>query len=311
MRKCKDGTILQSGMKINMLTLISYHKGGMWDCQCDCGKLLKLRTGTITSGNNKSCGCFKKEYLRAEEPKRLRIVSRIKDPPWKIIARNIYNELYKDGDIALDQFIELSKQNCYYCGVTPFVIRRGNLSQYSPYTEQDIDFLYNGLDRINSDLPHILENCVVCCKHCNSAKKKLTPEKFLEKVNAVQRKEFMPYEIKSLELPRGVIRQTINIRFIGSYKEDSDLTLNEFYYLTQLNCFYCDAFPASCKAVDYRYSDRETLFSYNGLDRIDNNLGHIKSNVVPACKWCNYAKRSMTLEDFFDWIQRIKDFNKK
>lgn len=29
------------------------------------------------------------------------------------------------------------------------------------------------------------------------------------------------------------------------------------------------------------------------LDRVDNNLGHLKTNVVPACIRCNYARRSM------------------
>lgn len=29
------------------------------------------------------------------------------------------------------------------------------------------------------------------------------------------------------------------------------------------------------------------------LDRIDNDLGHLKSNVVPACERCNYARRDM------------------
>lgn len=29
------------------------------------------------------------------------------------------------------------------------------------------------------------------------------------------------------------------------------------------------------------------------LDRIDNSLGHLKSNIVPACIRCNYARRNM------------------
>ena len=32
------------------------------------------------------------------------------------------------------------------------------------------------------------------------------------------------------------------------------------------------------------------------LDRIDNDLGHTKKNVVPACIRCNYARRSMPYE---------------
>lgn len=29
------------------------------------------------------------------------------------------------------------------------------------------------------------------------------------------------------------------------------------------------------------------------LDRIDNSLGHLRSNVIPACIRCNYARGSM------------------
>lgn len=32
------------------------------------------------------------------------------------------------------------------------------------------------------------------------------------------------------------------------------------------------------------------------LDRIDNSLGHVKSNVVPACIRCNYARGNMPYE---------------
>lgn len=32
------------------------------------------------------------------------------------------------------------------------------------------------------------------------------------------------------------------------------------------------------------------------LDRIDNSIGHLKSNVVPACIRCNYTRRDMPYE---------------
>lgn len=32
------------------------------------------------------------------------------------------------------------------------------------------------------------------------------------------------------------------------------------------------------------------------LDRIDNNIGHVKINLVPACKRCNYFRRDMPYE---------------
>jgi len=33
-----------------------------WQCLCDCGTTLLVRRGSLTSGNTKSCGCFKAEH---------------------------------------------------------------------------------------------------------------------------------------------------------------------------------------------------------------------------------------------------------
>lgn len=40
------------------------------------------------------------------------------------------------------------------------------------------NFIYNGLDRINSMLLHNLNNIVPCCKLCNYLKRSLSLEKF-------------------------------------------------------------------------------------------------------------------------------------
>ena len=34
-----------------------------WMCQCDCGSVFKLRSGSLTSGNTRSCGCLRKELV--------------------------------------------------------------------------------------------------------------------------------------------------------------------------------------------------------------------------------------------------------
>lgn len=58
------------GKKFGRLTVVSeaekrYTKGGhskrMWNCACDCGNKKILPTRNLTSGNTKSCGCYKKD----------------------------------------------------------------------------------------------------------------------------------------------------------------------------------------------------------------------------------------------------------
>lgn len=78
-----------------------------------------------------------------------------------------------------------------------------------------------------------------------------------------------------------------------------DITKEEFRVLIAKNCHYCGGEPSNIfKAV------KRTLV-YNGIDRIDNQLGYAIDNCVPCCKVCNRAKREMTHPEFVDWIKRL------
>src|SRR5579859_8026982 len=50
------------GQKFNMLTVISsapkIKKDNAWNCRCDCGKIIIVRTKTLTCNEQKSCGCL-------------------------------------------------------------------------------------------------------------------------------------------------------------------------------------------------------------------------------------------------------------
>lgn len=59
-----------TGLKIHRLKIISFAgmrdpskkpPGGMWLCECDCGKQVTVLGAAIRSGNTKSCGCQKIE----------------------------------------------------------------------------------------------------------------------------------------------------------------------------------------------------------------------------------------------------------
>lgn len=103
---------------------------------------------------------------------------------------------------------------------------------------------------------------------------------------------------------------------IYKYYSDGDLSFQDFLHLSQQNCFYCGRAPSN-KTNYYtsnRYSEERRVkgfFIYNGLDRVDNNLSHIKSNVVPCCLSCNKAKLTRTQEEFFSWIKDIYNLHCK
>lgn len=84
-----------------------------------------------------------------------------------------------------------------------------------------------------------------------------------------------------------------------------NLTIEEFEQLTLSNCHYCGNKPSSIRK-DKR-SD-SIFYIYNGIDRIDNTKGYIVENVVTCCKICNYAKGTMSYNDFIAYLERIKVF---
>lgn len=100
----------------------------------------------------------------------------------------------------------------------------------------------------------------------------------------------------------------------NSYNDGCSFEL--FLNLSQKPCHYCGSPPSNRfnnyinakgkikQQLSKEWAD-QSWFEYNGLDRLDSTLSHIESNVVPCCKICNYAKRSVTLDHFRVWVKNI------
>lgn len=94
-------------------------------------------------------------------------------------AKSLYNKRYNDGNLTFENFLILTKQNCYYCGTPPNNKLKSDSKNNSQYYKDNCEFIYNGLDRINNDLPHDQENVVPCCANCNIAKSNHSYEEFM------------------------------------------------------------------------------------------------------------------------------------
>lgn len=80
-----------------------------------------------------------------------------------------------------------------------------------------------------------------------------------------------------------------------------ELRFDDFLKMTASDCTYCGAHPS-------RVSTRARSngpWVYNGIDRVDNQLGYVQGNMVPCCYRCNTCKKNHTLTEFFAWIRRI------
>jgi hypothetical protein len=98
---------------------------------------------------------------------------------------------------------------------------------------------------------------------------------------------------------------------------DGELSFDDFMRLSQMNCHYCGAEPNMIfnAAKEDKKSSQSAKddgdFAYNGLDRTDSNRTHTLDNVVPCCKWCNYAKRERIVAEFEAWLKQAYQTTQK
>lgn len=168
------------GQKYHRLTILepanSINGRSAWKCQCDCGNIKIVKTEELRNGGTKSCGCWNSEQrsLRAEG-----MYSRcIKYTAVEASAHKVWKNRY--GEMSFDDFHLLSQENCYYCNELPSNVFNVAEEKSSDRMRVEGNFVYNGLDRLDSSKSHSKENCVACCKWCNYAKRERSVEEFRE-----------------------------------------------------------------------------------------------------------------------------------
>lgn len=97
-----------------------------------------------------------------------------------------------------------------------------------------------------------------------------------------------------LSYRRGAIRRGIEF----------SLTRENFAEITSKNCFYCGSEPMSIAKGKGTFGQ----YVYNGIDRIDGDIGYALSNCNPCCWMCNRAKLDSSLDDFNLWLERLTNY---
>jgi hypothetical protein len=303
----------KSGDKFNRLTLKKFYNGE-WICTCDCGKEISVKTERL-KGNTKSCGCLKIESAKKKyNPDMAR-----KWEPRIASAMRVYSSYEghdKDFDLTFDQFYELTQQNCIYCGIEPSKKYNYFINSDNEKSRLEGEFIYNGIDRVDSDSSHTIKNgnCVTACIDCNRAKSDYSLHEFLNWIDNLKEDPEIFYWTK-ISLPdNNYIKTSINSVWYN-YKAECNLTMEEFYSISQMNCYYCGKKPSNnfnysrgCKKSSEK-AKKQGDFIYNGLDRLNSsNPKHDAELVVSCCKQCNQAKSDLSLKDFYIWIKRIKNY---
>jgi len=82
------------------------------------------------------------------------------------------------------------------------------------------------------------------------------------------------------------------------------LTIDEFIAITSKNCRYCGSPPGNRSKPHDKVNGE---YIHSGIDRLDNKIGYTVENSVPCCTHCNYAKHTMSEDEFRRWGKRLYD----
>jgi hypothetical protein len=93
----------------------------------------------------------------------------------------------------------------------------------------------------------------------------------------------------------------------ASNNRSFELSIEKFEYITSSNCYYCNARPSMINETNTKNMSHWGDYTYNGIDRFDNDKGYTTENCVPCCRTCNWAKSNQGPEEFQRYIRGIAE----
>ena len=178
-----------TGQKFGKLTVIkmSEERGNRnqikWICKCECGNIHIVTGESLRAGKSKSCGCLKHEdsYNKIQD----REFALWKQLYNSTIKRRNKQKGFGETNIDIQDFINLSKKNCFYCNQEPKnILKDVNKTRRNELVSETI-IKFNGIDRIDSKKGYIQGNVVTCCEKCNRAKNTMTQKEFKEWIQKI------------------------------------------------------------------------------------------------------------------------------
>lgn len=163
-----------SGKRFGRLVVQTYVKGSKWICKCDCGNVVTVGTSKLTSGKTKSCKCYRNTLLAKERTLGRGYAS------FREVMRQYTRTAKKRKrvfELSEDVCYKMMQERCFYCGTEPYIVKK--------HADCFGEFIYNGIDRIDSSKGYIEGNVVTCCKRCNFAKNDMTLSEFSNWIDTI------------------------------------------------------------------------------------------------------------------------------
>lgn len=168
------------GQRFGRLTVLrrgSLDRYAVYECRCDCGKEVTIRAALLLGSITQSCGCLARDMARAR-----RLIGH-GEAAFNALLIGYQTHAIQRGiqfNLTRDAFAALTRQPCYYCGAEPAQTKRARGGNY----------IYTGVDRVDSSGDYTPDNVVACCKRCNTAKSDMPQAEFLDLVRRIYQKHF-------------------------------------------------------------------------------------------------------------------------
>jgi hypothetical protein len=201
------------------------------------------------------------------------------------IYRNyvIYKSSAKSRGLAFtikdDEFTNMVKSPCYYCGIL-----------------QDKGF--NGIDRVDSTKSYHKENCVGCCEMCNKMKCSLGPNIFVHRSEHI----LTHLQIVQGNLYPSEFKDSLGCTYSEyverAYKKGIPFNVSSetFYKFRNQSCYLC--------------GKEKSDTNINGIDRFDNTKGYTDENIRSCCCNCNYMKKNYDYGSLINKLTLIYQYQK-
>jgi hypothetical protein len=180
----KDTIHYQIGQQIGNFTISSYLPNeSFYVLQCKCGNTSKGSTDHVTrkianllSEGYTACSTCSFEYQKKLKEQRIKSDTyyTYKDVYREYVNKSKSRDIY--FELSLEEASQMFSQNCYYCAEPP----KNKRTRVNGNT-----IVYQGIDRVDNSIGYTKENCVPCCKYCNSFKMERGQEDFFKHINKI------------------------------------------------------------------------------------------------------------------------------
>ena len=179
------------GDRYNQLTFVKFVKNAgerpkrvrYGEFLCTCGQTKVTSVARVVAGRTLSCGCVQRQRSSKSVSGR-----NAKQCAPGQAAKNFVYRRYKAGahtrgiafELGLDAFLCIAQKPCYYCGSMPG--RKANKGTVKGFSQ---NFIYSGIDRVDSARGYVADNVVPCCSRCNYMKRTMSVAEFLDAIRLI------------------------------------------------------------------------------------------------------------------------------